>query len=263
MDRKRLSEVQQKDLTESRLNEDFLFWLRGSGSNYALVILLGACAFLGWEWYKKDQSKSRDAAWEELATATTPPAFRDVANKNSKFGGLAMMALLQVGEGDLMSVLRGVRFDREPGAADAALTRDLREQYLADADSAYAEVASRAGAMAGGAGAPLLIPALLGRASVAECRGDFAAAKQFLEQAQVAATPNFPVALARAATRLETLDGLASPYPIPEGVVLPSILDSVTPTAAPTAAPPVTPTDTPAVAPTVEPAIANPAPASP
>lgn len=46
-DKKRLSQVQTQDLTESRLNDDFVYWLKKNGTNTLLVVLIALCAFLG------------------------------------------------------------------------------------------------------------------------------------------------------------------------------------------------------------------------
>ncbi len=234
MDRKRLSQVQQQDLTESRLNDDFLLWMRTSGSNWLLAVLLIACAFLGWEWWKRRAETTRDAAWDELAAATTPAALRDLAARNPTDDALGILASLSAGDGLLASIQSGTRFDREATAADAALTRDLREQYLADADASYAQAQMDAAAMPGFTGKPLLVPALLGRAAVAECRGDFKVAGEFLSQAEKTAQPEYPVLATRAASRLKTLDRLTNPYPIPEApIVIPPLLgdSTTTPTA--------------------------------
>lgn len=279
MDRKRLAQVQQQDLTESRLNDDFLLWMRTSGSNWLLAVLLIACAFLGWEWWKRRAETARDAAWDELAAATTPAALRDLAARNPTDDALGILASLSAGDGLLSSIQTGTRFDRQATDADAALTRDLREQYLADADAAYAQAQMDAAAMSGFSGKPLLVPALLGRAAVAECRGDFKMAGEFLTQAEKTAQPEYPVLALRAASRLKTLDRLSTPYPIPEAPIVIPPMGDATPTplvpgaptsddalrtlvgsgAAPAPAPaaPATPAD-PASAPSPEPAPAAP-----
>ena len=46
-DKKRLAQVQTQDLTESRVNDDFVFWLKKNGSNYLLVVLLVAVGIMG------------------------------------------------------------------------------------------------------------------------------------------------------------------------------------------------------------------------
>ena len=51
----RLKQVQTTDLTDSRLNHEFVAWLKTSGMNYLLMLLLIACAFLSWDWWNRSQ----------------------------------------------------------------------------------------------------------------------------------------------------------------------------------------------------------------
>ncbi len=46
-DQRRLNQVQTQDLTESRVNDDFVFWLKKHGSNYLLVVLVAAVGVMG------------------------------------------------------------------------------------------------------------------------------------------------------------------------------------------------------------------------
>ena len=46
MDRDRLKEVHQTDLTEGKINEDFVDWLKTKGPTYLLVVLIGLAAWL-------------------------------------------------------------------------------------------------------------------------------------------------------------------------------------------------------------------------
>ena len=46
MDRERLQQVQQSDLSESRVNEDFILWLKNSGPWYLLAVLVGIAVYL-------------------------------------------------------------------------------------------------------------------------------------------------------------------------------------------------------------------------
>ena len=43
----RLKQVQTTDLTDSRLNHEFVAWLKTSGMNYLLMLLLVACVAVG------------------------------------------------------------------------------------------------------------------------------------------------------------------------------------------------------------------------
>ena len=53
MDPDRLAQVQQSELTESRVNEDFVEWLKKWGNSILLVILLIALAGVAWNWWQQ------------------------------------------------------------------------------------------------------------------------------------------------------------------------------------------------------------------
>ena len=73
---RRLKNVQQADLSESRLNDDFVLWLKTWGNNILLVLLVIAALAMGWHWWGKQEERARDAAWEELEVATLPAALQ-------------------------------------------------------------------------------------------------------------------------------------------------------------------------------------------
>jgi hypothetical protein len=43
----RLKEVRQTDITEGRINEDFLDWLRTKGVSWLLVLMVALCVYFG------------------------------------------------------------------------------------------------------------------------------------------------------------------------------------------------------------------------
>ena len=101
----RLKEVQTTDLTDSRVNHDFTDWLKTKGMNWLLAILLVACAFLGWDWYKRKQIAAKDQAWAELEAATSPAAYQGVATTHKDTGAIAEIAMLQAGDALLRYLL--------------------------------------------------------------------------------------------------------------------------------------------------------------
>jgi hypothetical protein len=83
-DRKRLAQMQQTDLAEGRLNEDFVQWLKTSGPNWLLGVLVVLCAFMGWNWWTQKKANAVALAWEELAGASIPPAMVEIASRNEE-----------------------------------------------------------------------------------------------------------------------------------------------------------------------------------
>ncbi len=241
MDRKRLGNVQQSDLTEGRINDDFLFWLKTSGPNWLLAVLVVACVVMGWNWWKGRAAQARDIAWAELEAADIPSALKDVAAKHPDVDSIATYALLNAGDRYLQSVLSGQRFDREATATDASMTPELKTEWLTEADALYVDVITAAKDDKSNGSRGFEIGALFGRAAVAESRGDVAAAKTNLEAVQAVAGNDYPWLVKNATARLETLGVIASPYPIPAAPVaaLPPMIDPAT-GLAPTALPPDT-----------------------
>ena len=94
----RLKQVQTTDLTDSPVNCDFVDWLKTKGMNYLLVVLLAAYAYIGFDWYRRQQTAKVDTAWSELEAASSPAAYRGVATAHGETGAIAELAMLQAGD---------------------------------------------------------------------------------------------------------------------------------------------------------------------
>ena len=232
-DRNRLEQIQQTDLTESRVNQDFVDWLKTKGVNWALVVLVVLCGVMGWNLWKQRQQSQRDEAWVDLASATIPAALEDVAARFPKVDSIAPLALLSAADKYLFSVQTGTRFDRDPTAEDYRLTPEVRTEWLQLADGLYAKVIETTPVTAEDFPRKgFVIAAMFGRAAVAECSGDIEAARTFLKDARLESEPQYPQLAALADERLETLDPLSDPVLLPTRAQLPQ---------APTATPIETP----------------------
>ncbi|MEY4104310.1 MAG: hypothetical protein RL461_1512 [Planctomycetota bacterium] len=266
-DRKRLAQMQQTDLAEGRLNEDFVQWLKTSGPNWLLGVLVVLCAFMGWNWWNQKKANAVSLAWEELSGASIPPAMVEIASRNEGEPGVRLMALLSAADTYMSCLQTGVRWDRKPEDADKAVTPELRTEYLAKADELYAQVVSVATAEP--VNLVFAIPAAFGRATVAESEGKLAVAKERYEQAAALAKDAYPQLAAQAKSRIDSLASLDTPVFIPEPPappVAPAPAVDVPATApasdAPATAPVAPASDAPATAPAA-PAPAAPAPAAP
>ncbi|MCH2160836.1 MAG: hypothetical protein MK085_03070 [Phycisphaerales bacterium] len=231
----RLKEVQTSDLTDSRLNHEFVGWLKTKGLNYLLAILLVACAFLGWDLYLRRGEEARNQAWADLASATMPQTLVDsVAREHADIDSVANIALLRAAD----TWLQAVRTNTEPGLAGedpVALTPERRTELLAMADDTYADVLARGGKMPGFAGKPFVMAALFGQAAVAESRGEADQARGHLEQVVVIAEPEYSGIGAQAKSRLEDLDTIAAGMALPGEATLASAGDDETPFTIPVA----------------------------
>jgi hypothetical protein len=216
---KRLKDIQQGTLTESRLNSDFLFWLKEKGPNWLLAILLGLCAVLGWNWWDQNRRAARDEAWSDLAKATTTPdttpqELLAIAERHQAVDAISALAMLEAADRHLEAIRVGKRLDRSATAADAELTPEFRAQYLDEADRLYAAVAERLDARP----APetiVIAGAWFGRAAVAESRGDMTAAEAHLKAAQSVSKDLYPAIASAADERIATLGSLSNRPPLP------------------------------------------------
>ena len=210
----RLKDIQHGTLTESRLNSDFLFWLKTKGPNYLLLAMLVLCGFMGLNWWENRLALARDGAWNEFLSAQTPQALIEVANKHTDTDAISQLATINAADAYMQSIQMNKRFDREAGATDAAVTPELRAEYLAEADRLYAKVVSE-GSQSAGPRSLLTVTALFGRASVAETKNDPTQAALFLTQAQELAAKTYPQLAKVAQHRKETLPELANVRAMP------------------------------------------------
>lgn len=212
----RLKDVQTSDLTDSRLNYEFVEWLKTKGLNWLLMILLVVCAFLAWDLWKQRQADSQDQAWADLATATMPSTLEhSVAVDHEGVGAVSELALLQAADVYLGSVQTGIRPGMLASDADSALPEEERDDMLDSADALYIKVFERASISPGFSGKPLAMSALFGRAAVAESRGDVEGARSALMNITHVAMPEYPNIADQAEARIETLEAVASAVALP------------------------------------------------
>lgn len=247
---RRLKNMQQADLTESRVNDDFLHWLKTWGQNILLAVLVVAALAMGYFWWSQKKEQARDEAWSELGAASLPVALEEVAAKHEGKDAVAPFAEILAADRYLQAVTSNQRFDREASAADAALTPELRTEWLKEADRLYAKVAARMANAKRPGEYGFLFGALFGRAAVAEDMGDLKAAEGFLKEIEAKSKDtDFAADGTLAAKRLESLQALAAKVELPSRPA---------PPAAPTAIPDLTAPGAPSIlAPTATPAPAG------
>ena len=219
---RRLKTMQQADLSEGRVNDDFVHWLKTWGQNILLGVLIIAAIAMGWFWWSQRKEKERDDAWAELGGANLPAALQEVAAKHEGKDAVAPFAELLAADRYLTAVLSDQRFDREAGAVDAALTPELRTEWLKAADTLYAKVAARITRNKYPDDYGFLFSALFGRAAVAEDLGDLKAAEGYLKDIETRAKgTDFASAGELAAKRIANLQALATPVVLPSKPVAP------------------------------------------
>lgn len=200
-DRQRLKDIHQSDLTEGRVNVEFLEWLKTKGMSWLLVLLLGLCAYFAVVRWKTYREEYRTQAWADLESARTsgsPGKLEEVAETYSEVGAVPHLARLNAA----IQLLGGVQIDQTVGATAAdrlPLSHEDREQYLARADRLAEKVLESDDNSV--AMTTLAFQALSARAAVAECRGDTEKSRQLYEQAAQRVEAQFPALAALARQR--------------------------------------------------------------
>lgn len=216
----RLKQVQTSDLTDSRLNYEFVTWLKTKGLNWLLAILLVICAFLAWDLWSRREADRRDQAWIDLSSATMPEALIAVASDHEKVDSVSSLALLRAGDVYLGSVQSGIMPGLTAADENSALDAEGRTEMLDNADRLYAQVIERNQGAPGFASKPITISALFGRAAVAESRGDAEEANASLKHIARIAMPEYPGVAAQAEARMEDLEEVTSIGELPTSASL-------------------------------------------
>lgn len=210
MDQNRLKEVHQSDLTESRLNEDFVTWLKTSGPTYLLIVLVVLCSYVLWiRWQEKKQSYVNEAwqAYQESLDSGLPSSLEDVAMQYDDVGAIPHLSRMYAAQ----ILLRAVNTNR-PLSADVTeittLTDEDRTQYLERADKLFQTIIE-----SDDDNLPmtlLVVNAHNGRAAIAESRGDTELARVYLTAAAERVEQYYPSLARQARGRIESVDQVMS-----------------------------------------------------
>lgn len=223
MDRDRLKEVHQTDLTEGRVNEDFVHWLKTSGPGYLLVFLLVIAAWLFWGQWKDRTAGRVDQAWSQLASSRLPGAMEELANEYEDLKGLSSLALLQGADLCLSSVISNTEIGQDTtnsGAPPEPLPAEKRIQYLEQAADLYQRVVELDDQSPGMTLS--VVNAMNGLAAVSETQGDLEMARQWYERAASRAEATYPLVASAAREQIETLDVEAAEFVLPASAELPT-----------------------------------------
>lgn len=262
-------------LEESRLNQEFIDWLRKWGTPILFVSALAAAGFALNQRWEKAKAEKVDNAFIELGNANqgenpSPDALTAVATEYDGVRSVGLLARLDAADAYLSAVQRGLKLGAtlKPAAsgrpdgtlenADDALKPELKTSYLDQAGRLYQAVYEKS--MGQPAKMLLSLNALYGLAAVAEGQGNFDAAKGWYEKIEQLTdhTPySMHVEIAKA--RIAKLGDLAKLAPVltlaelpkrPEPPAPPAPKPVLTPVPAPgSAAPGATPTTTPGTPP--------------
>jgi hypothetical protein len=207
-------------LEESRLNVEFIDWLRKWSTPMLIVVAVGALGYVGyqkWEQAKVARVNEAFRALEEVSASSNPSpmSLLDVATQYSDVRAVGVMARLRAADAYLAAVRRGVD-PGQPIEADGKVRSDNdlmddkeRAANLDEASRLYRAVLEESSSRPGYV--LHAIGAAYGLAAVAECRGDSAEAKAWYERVvEVSRKAGFPGHAAIAAKRLEHLTDRAA-----------------------------------------------------
>jgi hypothetical protein len=215
MDRERLREVHQTDLTESRVNEDFIDWMKNSGPTWLLVILVALAAYLGINRWREAKVSKANEAWAAFAEAQLPGSLVDVANQYGTIGQVGNLARIRAADQLLLAVqanreLSDLNIDPqqptppEDAAAEEPLSDEQRAEYLDRADRLYDEIIANDD---GSFGMTLhAVGAMHGKAAVAESRGDIDTAREWYTKAAERAEGHYAGLAQQARQRAENVE---------------------------------------------------------
>jgi hypothetical protein len=243
---------EQAGLTESRLNQDFIDFLRKYSTPVLVVVMVAAGGFWLLRTYQQRQAAAREAAFAELSAATTgepsPDALAAIADAHAGVPGVAIQALLSAGDSYFTSAVRGVKPGAQVGAdgtlvsAEDAMTPEDRAAALDKAKGLYERAVAKAGAP------EMAVPrlnGLWGLAAVAETKGDFDGAKRLYERIVTESkAAGYDAQGVLATQRLATLDELRTMAPLVSRDALPQVpgSEAAVPAAMPVPAPVEVPT---------------------
>jgi len=220
-------------LEESRLNVEFIDWLRKWSSPILIAIALLALAYVGFQKLQAARIGKVNTAFREYtavadSNAPSPESLKGVAEQYGAIRGIGVMARLEAADAYMAAIRTGVR----PGAAVEAdgsvkdagdlLAAEDRTRILGEAEALYRAIADES------ASKPAMlvhrVSALYGLAAVAESRDDLAAAKGFYEKIVAEGEPaGFVTHVKIARDRIAGLDALPGRPALPAEAEVPPL----------------------------------------
>jgi len=203
-------------LDESKLNQDFIDFIKKYTTPTVVVILLIVAGFWGWNKYSASRERSFASAFAELESAQLagkPENLLAVAEQHSNYPGVAEMARLYAADAYLDCFRTGVKpmspLDEtgKPKFAEDVLDEKGMQEYLGKAATIFDAVVNRTSGKKDQL--QFTIGGLFGLAAVAESRHENDKAKGYYERIKALAGEVMPVFAEVAEKRLETMALLA------------------------------------------------------
>lgn len=210
MDDRQRTIVEGAGLEESRLNQDFVDFLRKWGTPILLLVVVAAALYSGSTMWARHQERSHNQAYADFhaaAVAGSPDNLVVVAEQHKGRGAVYELALIEAADAFLESARSGIRPGGDPSNADDKLTEEQVASNLNRAGELYSQVVQRTRSKRGHE--IHLLNGLFGQAAVYESLGNVEQARETLTRAgEVAGSSGFAELGAVAQERLGSLASL-------------------------------------------------------
>ena len=211
-------------LLESRLNQDFIDWLRKWGFWILLVLAIASLSYAGMKELDRRRVMALDDAFREYRDAQlsgSPDSLLAVASQHQGKGAVPVLATLEAADIYLKSARSGVAPGGIAGLDDDLLDENARTQMANRAGELYEQVYART--KNDDAQLTLAIGARWGIAAVKVIGKDFDGAQSILKEiSQEAKAGGFDKLAEVAEIRLARLDELELAAPLPRQADLPT-----------------------------------------
>jgi hypothetical protein len=164
MESQQRDESQQNDFQETMAG--FRDWWSRHGNTVLIVVTVVILAVAGYRFYTQRQTQQHNAAWRDLATATSPDTLMQVAESHSL---PAVQSLARLRAGDLL-LQQAVSPDSSGDRSTSEALNEAANLYQTVIDNDAADPAMR-------------VNALLGKAAVAETQDNWDQAREVYGQA--------------------------------------------------------------------------------
>jgi hypothetical protein len=217
MDDRQAQIKERAGLDESRLNQDFVEFLKKWGPHLMFGVAALALAYFGYQRWEQRVETQRDEAFQALEAALksgSPQNLVGVASEHAGEGAVPLLARNAAADVHLSAYRTSIPADVTLDASGkmpegkAFLTDEQRAAELKAAEELYQAVYNDASRKSDQVF--IAVGALNGLASVAECRGEVDKAKGFYQQVQSLTKDRFPMLATAATKRIESLSSLAS-----------------------------------------------------
>lgn len=205
-------------LTEGRLNQDFILFLKKWTLPIVLVVLAVAAGIVGLKrlaQYREDRLVAAFAEFQAAVASGNPVSLVRVAEDHEGKAAIPLLARLAAADQYLVAAYRGVApgatldNDGKPSDAKDLLNAEQRDRMIAQAAELYQRVVSDAGTARGMA--LQAIGARFGLAAIAETRGQpEEAKKQYQAVIDAAKAAGYAGLADEARKRLETVGSLTA-----------------------------------------------------